>query len=359
MRFLTAGESHGREMLTIIEGFPANVPIDRKKIAEILRRRRQASGRGSRMKLESDEFSVLAGMHNGTTLGSPLAVSVPNAEWRKWEAVMDPWSSSEQIQPITVPRPGHADLAGLVKYRHQEILAVAERASARETVVRTLAGCFSLQLLELLDISVTGSVLSTGGREDESALLEAQRQGDSVGGIIEVKAHGLPGGIGSYVHWDRRLDSRLAAGIMGIPAIKGVEFGRAFENTVLKGSQYHDEFVLRAGRMVRSTNRAGGIEGGMSNGESIIVRAAVKPVPTLDRPLSSFDLTTRTQCPAPISRHDLSAVGAAAVVAEAVTAWEISVSLLEQFGGDNLEDIKSRFLQYRQRWEEQLECPGK
>lgn len=358
MRFLTAGESHGRSMLAIIEGFPANVPIDKGKISAILQRRREAPGRSSRMQLETDGFTVLAGMRNGLTLGSPLAVSVPNAEWGKWDTDMDPWDSQGRQKPVTVPRPGHADLAGAVKYGHSDIKAVAERASARDTVVRTVAGSFALQLLECLDVKVAGSVIALGNGGEE-ALKSAADNGDTVGGIVQVTIDGLPGGIGSYTHWDRRIDSRLAAAIMGIPAVKGVEFGQAFEHVLLPGSQYHDEFIPLEGRMVRQSNSAGGIEGGMTNGESVLIRAAVKPIPTLDSPLTSFDRITRQVSLAPVSRHDLSAVGAASVVAEAVCAWEIAASILEQMGGDTLDDIESRFFLYRRRWEDEISCPGK
>lgn len=359
MRFLTAGESHGRGMLAIIEGFPANVPIDKGKITAVLHRRREAPGRSSRMLLETDGFTVLAGMRDGQTLGSPLAVSVSNAEWSKWETEMDPWDCQGRKNPVTVPRPGHADLAGAVKYGHSDIRAVAERASARDTVVRTVAGSFALQLLECLDVKVAGSVIAIGSGGEDNALKSAADNGDTVGGIVQVIINGLPGGIGSYTHWDRRLDSRLAAAILGIPAVKGVEFGQAFEHVLLPGSQYHDEFIPLEGRMVRHSNRTGGIEGGMTNGETVMLRAAVKPIPTLDRPLTSFDRITKQVCPAPVSRHDLSAVGAASVVAEAVCAWEIAACILEQMGGDTLEDVESRFFLYRRRWEDEISCPGK
>lgn len=358
MRYLTAGESHGQAMAVIIEGFPANVPVDKEKIAEVLRRRREAPGRGPRMQLETEEFQILSGMQGGKTLGSPVAVLVPNAEWAKWAKEMDPWSGRGTL-PVTVPRPGHADLPGAVKYRQKDLRLIAERASARETVVRTLAGCFCLQLLEQLDVAVSGRVVSIGGCADwDCVLQESARLGDTVGGIIQVEVRGLPGGIGSHVHWDRRLDARLAGAVTGIQSIKGVEFGRAFELAGLRGSEYHDAFAVTDGKIVRTSNNAGGIEGGMSNGEPIILRAAVKPVPTLDRSLMSIDLTSGAPCPAPVSRHDVSAVGAAVVVAEAVCAWELAACIVEQFGGDTLEDLAREFAGYRRRWEGEISWLG-
>lgn len=351
MRFLTAGESHGRAMLAIIEGFPANVPIDKDKIAAVLSRRRQAPGRSSRQKLETDGFRILSGMLDGLTLGTPLAVSVPNAEAVKWSEVMDPWAS-KGMETVAVPRPGHADLAGAIKYRLDDLRLVAERASARETVVRTLAGSFALQLLQSLEVRVTGRTVACGDIDD------AARTGDTVGGIIQVEVDGLPGGIGSHVHYDRRLDARLAGAVMGIQAVKGIEFGPAFAMARLPGSLYHDEYKLQNGTISRGSNNAGGVEGGMSNGQPIILRAAVKPIPTLERPLASYNLRTGQICPAPVSRHDISGVGAAAVIAETVCAWEIADCLLAQFGGDNLEDLRDRFFAYRRRWEEALTCPG-
>lgn len=350
MRFLTAGESHGKEMMMIIEGFPANVPIERDKITAVLQRRREAPGRSGRMNLEDDSFQVLAGMAQGLTIGAPVAVSIANAQAVRLAQILDPWSG--QSSPQTVPRPGHADLAGGIKYRQIDLRLVAERASARETVVRTMAGCFALQLLEILGVNVSGQALDLGDIDS------AARVGDTLGGVIQVTVTGLPGGIGSYVHWENRLDARLAGAVMGIQAVKGVEFGPAFAGVRLPGSLYHDEFVLDGGKVQRRSNNAGGVEGGMSNGQPIVLRAAVKPIPTLSRPLASFDTRTKKPCLAPVSRHDISGVGAAAVVAEAVTAWEIAATLKEQFGGDTLEDLSQRFGEYRRRWEEELTCPG-
>ena len=350
MRFLTAGESHGKEMLTIIEGFPANVPIDETEIVEVLRRRRMAPGRSRRMDVESDDFRVLAGMVGGVTLGAPLAVAIANAPEVRLVQALDPWTGGGT--PQTVPRPGHADLAGGIKYRQPDLRLVPERASARETVARTVAGCFALQLLKLLGVEVRGKALVYGD------IAEAARTGDTLGGVVEVIVTGLPGGIGSYVHWERRLDARLAGAVMGIQAVKGVEFGPAFAAVRLPGSLYHDEFTLEDGQVRRRSNNAGGVEGGMSNGQPIRLRAAVKPVPTLSRPLASFDLSGKTPCPAPVSRHDTSAVGAAAVVVEAVVAWEIAAALVEQFGGDTLEDLNQRYGQYRERWQEAVTWPG-
>ena len=358
MRFLTAGESHGKEMIVIIEGFPANVPVDREKLSAVLSRRRQAPGRSPRMQVETDMFQVVAGMRHGKTLGTPLSLSVPNAEWQKWSGDMNPWSSG-QLPAVSIPRPGHADLAGAFKYRQQDIRNISERASARETVVRTLAGSFALQLLNLLGICITGRGLKIGGAADYAdAINRAAGMGDTVGGIIEVIITGLPGGIGSHVHWDRRLDARLAGAIMSVQGVKGVEFGQAFESAHLLGSQYHDQFACLSGRIVRETNNAGGIEGGMSNGEPIHVRAMIKPIPTLDKPLKSFDRISKAVSKAPVTRHDVSAVGAAAVVAEAICAWEIAVCIVEQFGGDTLEDLQARYEHFRRRWEEEMSCPG-
>lgn len=357
MRYLSGGESHGKEMAAIIEGFPANVAIDNEKIEAVLARRRNAPGRGGRMLLERDQFQVLAGLRGGLTLGSPIVLTVPNIEWEKWIDDMNPWSAAKQKKHTTVPRPGHADLAGAFKYRQADLRNISERASARETVVRTLVGCFAMQLLEHLGINIHSQALKTGSGPNAIAL--AQAAGDTVGGVVGISIKGLPGGVGSHVHWDRRLDARLAGALMSIQGVKGIDFGHAFDNTELTGSQYHDEFTCQQGYYQRKTNHAGGLEGGMSNGEEVVIRAVIKPIPTLSSPLLSFDCTTKEQLPAPVVRHDTSAVGAAAVVAEAVCAWEIAVCIIQQFGGDTMEDLTDSFNRYRARWEETIRCLGR
>lgn len=387
LRFLTAGESHGIALTAVIEGFPAGVPIDKRAIDEQLRRRQDSFGRGERMRIERDEVEFLSGVRNGLTLGSPIALLIRNRDWENWRDVMA--ASAQEISPereaekrVTRPRPGHADLPGALKYRQSDIRNVLERASARETAARVAVGAVAQSLLGQLGCSVFSHVVQIGsvscndrdfGTEDFSAVAEAARRspvscadaekseemireielakesGDTLGGVFEVVCLGLPPGLGSHVHWDRRLDARLAAALMSIPSVKGVEIGLGFRGAALKGSEYHDQICYEKGRgFYRAANRAGGIEGGMSNGEPLVIRAAVKPVPTLRKPLLSVDLLTKQESAAAVERSDVCVVPAAAVVGEAMAAWVLADAVLEKFGSDTLEEIRARWLEY---WE--------
>ncbi|MTI95017.1 MAG: chorismate synthase [Firmicutes bacterium] len=339
MRFLTAGESHGNQVGAIIEGFPAQVPVNEATLAELLERRRMAPGRGPRMKTEQDKFQIVSGVAQGRTLGTPIMVLVPNQ-------VRD-----RPQNPVTVPRPGHADLPGLVKYELADIHDVAERASARETVVRTVVGGLALQLLRPLGIEIKSRIKTIAGRTEYDRILDQAREtGDTLGGVVELTVTGLCGGVGTFAHWDRRLDVLLGGAMFGIPGVKGVEFGQAFALTNAPGSQYHDAFTPIDGHFRRETNNAGGIEGGMSNGEQIILELAVKPIPTLDQPLSSFDTVSGRPAPAPVLRHDVTAVGAVAPIAEAVCAWELAASLVKQLGGDTLSELNAAYQSLQNKW---------
>lgn len=373
LRFLDAGESHGAGIVCVVEGLPMGVPVSREFIESELARRRLGYGRGPRMSLERDEVEVLSGVRGGRTLGSPVAMLVRNAESRKWLKVMSPFGDVE-VEPLTRPRPGHADLAGALKYDTRDIRDILERSSARETVGRVCAGALAKSLLFCLDVHVHSHVLQVGevrvqerralpSREEIAAAdgdplrcLEpetsrrmreevdrARREGDSLGGVFEVVAYGVPAGLGSHVHWDRRLDSRLAAAVMSIQGIKGVEIGDGFRLAGLRGSQAADPIRHSRRRgFFRPTNRAGGLEGGMTNGEPVVVRAAMKPIPTLASPLESVDLMTKEKVNAAVERSDVCAVPAAAVIAEAMVAFVIADAMLEKLGGDSLGEISER-----------------
>lgn len=370
LRLLTAGESHGKALVAILEGLPAGVPVSEKAIGWELARRRQGHGRSGRQKLEGDRFEVLGGMRHGRTLGSPVAVSIDNAEWEaKWSEAMAPFGEPAGVR-LTSPRPGHADLAGVQKYGFDDVRNVLERASARETVARVAAGAFCRAFLAELGIQVLSHVVRIGrvsapGRRlpgpehldaidaspvrcwDEAASARmvaevdaARREGDTLGGIFEVVAHGLPPGLGSHVHFDRKLDARLALGLMSIQAIKGVEVGEGFASAAKRGSVAHDEIRVVDGRPHRRTTRAGGIEGGMSTGGPLRVRAAMKPLSTLARSLPSIDLDTRKPSKGIRQRTDACAVPAAAVVGEAAVLLVLADAVLEKFGGDSLPETR-------------------
>lgn len=383
LRFLTAGESHGKKLTAIIEGFPAGVPVDYDFINTQLKRRQGGYGRGKRMSIEQDRVEILSGVRNGETLGSPITLQIENKDWENWQEVMDPRLGADvSKRRITKPRPGHGDLAGTLKYGYKDIRNTLERASARETAIRVAVGAMAQLFLENFTINILGHVRSIAEVEaqvdynklteelyqtplyctDEKKTLEmfevinrAKNQGESLGGIIEVIAFNVPLGLGSHVHWDRRLDGRLAQALMSIPGFKGVEIGQGFSSTKLPGSKVHDEidFSLENG-YYHLTNNCGGIEGGISNGEPLILRAAMKPIPTLSRPLQSVDIFTRKKHLAAIERSDTCAVPAACIVAIGVTAWEIARSFLEKFSGDNLQEIKNSYEFYlnklRQGW---------
>jgi chorismate synthase len=377
-RWLTAGESHGRALVAICEGVPAGVQVSTGDIAAALARRRTGYGRGARMKFEQDEVELTAGVRHGSTLGGPVAIRVANTEWPKWEAVMsaDPVAAGElaglaRNAPLTRPRPGHADLAGMQKYGHHDARPVLERASARETAARVALGEVARRLLsQVLGIELLSHVVAIGpvrapdhvmpGPQDRAAIDAdpvrcadpatsqamvaeidaAKRDGDTLGGVVEVLAFGLPPGLGSFTHWDRRLDARLAAALMSIQAIKGVEVGDGFTTATRRGSAAHDEIEATRNGIARRTNRAGGIEGGMSTGEVIRVRAAMKPISTVPRALDTIDTSTGEPAKAINQRSDATAVPAAGVVAEAMVALVLAEAAVEKFGGDSVDEMR-------------------
>lgn len=374
LRYLTAGESHGRGLVGVLEGLPAGIPISKEKIDHELARRQRGFGRGGRQLIERDQVEVLAGLRFGRTLGSPIAAIVWNRDWTNWAARMDPWDPAD-VRPVTVPRPGHADLAGALKYRHADLRDVLERASARETAVRVALGAFARQFLEQLGITIASHVVRLhevqsafdarqvedlpswnvqvdrspvrcADPQAEAAMVEtirrAMREKNTVGGVFELIARGLPAGLGSHVHWDRKLDARLAGALMSIQAMKGVGIGLGFEAAARWGSEVHDAIYHDSERgFFRKTAGAGGIEGGMSIGEPLLVRVAMKPISTLMRPLDSVDLRTLEPAAAHIERSDVCAVPAASVIGEAVLALVLADALLEKTGGDSLDEVRA------------------
>src|SRR5690349_8817191 len=352
LRLATAGESHGPALVAILTGLPAGLELDRGAIDADLKRRQEGYGRSPRQQIEQDRVEVLAGLRHGRTLGTPLALVVRNVDHRNWTWGMAPWPpegepSGKGTKPVTLPRPGHADLAGVLKYGHDDVRNALERASARHTAVHVAAGAVAKALLALIGIAVHGEAVDEAALQ--RAIDEARGERDTVGGIVEVRADGVPPGLGSYAAKDDRLDARLAAALMGIQAVKGVEIGDGFGLATLRGSKAHDE--IRPDRR-RDTNRAGGIEAGVSNGEEIVVRAAMKPLPTLMKPLASVDLETGEPGQALVERSDVAAVEALAVVAEAAVAWELAGLAREKFGGDAIEDFVAAHRAYveRIRW---------
>jgi chorismate synthase len=345
----TAGESHGPALVAIVTGLPAGLVLDREAIDRDLRRRQQGYGRSPRQQIETDRVEVLAGLRHGRTLGTPLALVVPNRDHKNWTWGMSPWPpegepSGKGTKPVTVPRPGHADLAGVLKYGLEDVRDALERASARHTAVAVAAGSVAKTLLKEIGVEVAGSVL--GLDELPARVDEARGDRDTIGGVVEVRARGVPPGLGSYATKDDRLDARLAAALMGIQAVKGVEIGDGFALAALRGSQAHDEIVSG---LHRETNRAGGIEAGVSNGEEIVVRAAMKPLPTLMRPLQTVDLATGEVAEALVERSDTAAVEALAVVAEAAAAFELARAAREKFGGDAIGDFVAAHRAYLER----------
>ncbi len=408
MRYLTAGESHGPVLTAIIEGLPAGLAISEEYINQQLARRQGGYGRGGRMQIERDQVKFLSGVRGGFTLGNPVTLQIENRDWVNWQEVMTAGLEARLTQRVvTKPRPGHADLAGALKYDHQDIRNVLERASARDTAARVAVGSITRRLLEELGVEIVGQVVRIGpvalpekNRLEESGNLElpikneadkagqqaarikkfnlwlkglretlagsptlcldretglamqkeidlARAKGDSLGGVFEIHAFGLPPGLGSYAQWDRRLDTRLAAALMSVQAIKGVEIGAGFACAALGGSAVHDEIFFSPDRgFYRLTNNAGGLEGGVTNGEPIVLRAAMKPIPTLNTPLRSVDLVSKEPFAAAVERADVCAVPAACVVGEAVVAWELAVACLEKFGGDSLNELKANWENY-------------
>jgi chorismate synthase len=349
----TAGESHGPALVAILTGVPAGLRLDRAAIDADLHRRQQGYGRSPRQQLEQDAVEVLAGLRHGRTLGTPIALVVRNRDHRNWEWGMSPFPpegepAGKGTKPVTLPRPGHADLAGVLKYGHDDVRDALERASARHTAALVAAGAVAKALLRELGIEVAGSVLEIGGeREDWQTAIDAARSDrDTLGGLVEVRASGVFPGLGSYATREQRLDGRLAAALMGIQAVKGVEIGDGFQLAQARGSAAHDE--IEPG-LRRRSNRAGGIEAGVSNGEELVVRAAMKPLPTLMRPLDSVDLDTGEPAQALVERSDVAAVEALAVVAEACVAWELARAALEKLGGDALVDVTAALEAYLRR----------
>lgn len=397
LRWLTAGESHGPALVGILEGVPAGVEVTGARIQDALARRRLGYGRGARMKFEQDQVSIIGGVRHGRTQGGPVAIEVANTEWPKWEKIMaaDPVDPEELASmarnaPLTRPRPGHADFTGMQKYGFDEARPVLERASARETAARVAMGTVAAQLLRYLGIELVSHTVALASvevpensplpqpsdvlaldedplrcfdRSTSNAMVEevdaAHKEGETLGGIVEVLAYGLPPGLGSYVHWDRRLDSRLAAALMGIQAIKGVEVGDGFLTASRRGSAAHDEIVRDgAGKIARSSNRAGGIEGGMSIGEVLRVRAAMKPIATVPRALRTIDVSTGAEAKAHHQRSDVCAVPAAGVVAESMVALVLAEAVMEKFGGDSVAETERNMRGYLDNIPEALGSSG-
>ena len=371
IRFLTAGESHGPALLVILDGIPAGLPITREEIDRELARRQKGFGRGGRMAIEKDTAEILSGVRKGQTLGSPIALLVRNIDWENWKEVME-IEPGKEAAPVTTPRPGHADFAGSMKFGFLDVRNVIERASARETAARVAGGAVVKKLLSVFGVNIYSRVVQIGSVKDNDEFIppkdydviensalrclsssaeskmkaligQARENGDSLGGIFELKAIGLPAGLGSYTQWDLRLDGLLAQAALSIPGVKGVEIGDAFRSATLFGSQVQDEIFHSPEKgFYRKTNRAGGLEAGVTNGQPLIVRAAMKPISSLSKPLTTVDLATKEPALALKERSDVCAVPAAAVVGEAVTAFVIADAFLEKFGGDSISEIKSR-----------------
>lgn len=387
MRYLTAGESHGPQLTTIIEGLPSLLPITAETINHDLKRRQGGHGRGRRMQIETDTVEIVAGVRHGQTLGSPVALVVTNDDWKHWTKIMGAEPLADDVNPedikrqISRPRPGHADLVGGMKYGHRDLRNILERSSARETTVRVAVGAVAKALLNELGISIVSHVTEIVGIKADTSVIEgksadeiraiieadpcycvdpsasakmveaideAKKAGDTIGGVVEVIVEGMPAGVGSYVHYDRKLDAKLAAAMLSINAFKGVEFGIGFEMARRKGSEVHDEIIWSEEEgYTRATNRLGGLEGGMSTGMPIVVRGVMKPIPTLYKPLQSVDIETKEPFKASVERSDSCAVPAASVVAEHVIAWEIASTIMDQFHSDQLPQLKAQIDEQR------------
>jgi chorismate synthase len=359
LSLVTAGESHGPALVAIVTGLPAGLVLDKAAIDADLRRRQEGYGRSPRQRIEQDEVEVLAGLRHGRTLGTPLALVVRNRDHENWRWGMSPWPpegepSGKGTKEVTLPRPGHADLAGTLKYGLSDVRDALERASARHTAAIVAAGATAKALLAQIGIEAEGRVVSA---DLERRVDEARADRDTIGGVVEVRARGVPPGLGSYATKEDRLDARLAATLMGTQAVKGVEIGEGFELAGKRGSQAHDEILRDETGLHRETNRAGGIEGGVSNGEEIVIRAAMKPLPTLMRPLASVDLHTGQPGEALVERSDTAAVEALAVVAEACVAWELAQAAREKFGGDAVGDFVAAHRAYLERIDWQPRTP--
>ena len=334
LRYLTAGESHGPCLTAVLEGMPAGLRINKTEINRELVRRQSGYGRGGRMQIERDTVQITSGLCKGLTLGSPITMTIKNKDWQ----------NLKNESPITNPRPGHADLAGIMKYNQLDIRNILERSSARETAARVAVGAVAKKLLDKFGIEIIGHVCEIGGVDESEELMkekidQAKKNGDSLGGVFEVTVKGVPVGLGSHVHWDRKLDGKLAQCLMSIQGIKGVEIGLGFAASRKPGSKVHDEIIYDY-NFERKTNNAGGIEGGISNGENIVIRGAMKPIPTIKKALNSVDIITKKPVKAKVERSDVCAVHAASVVGEAVVAFEIANAMCEKFGGDSIKEMK-------------------
>lgn len=380
LRYLTAGETHGPQLTAIIEGLPSNLKIDFEELNFQLHRRQKGHGRGRRMQIEKDTADIVGGVRHGKTTGAPVALVVQNNDWKHWTSVMniEPIEGSdEEKRRVHRPRPGHADLNGGLKYNLKDLRNVLERSSARETAARVAVGAIAKQLLAEFGIKVAGQVIRIGeieapsnelsvdelirlteessvrvvDKETEQKMMDyidqIKAEGDSIGGIVECVIEGVPIGLGSHVQWDRKLDGRIAGAVVSINAFKGCEIGIGFEAARLRGSQVHDEIMYEEGKGYhRATNRLGGFEGGMTNGEQIVVRGVMKPIPTLYKPLRSVDIDTKEPFTAQVERSDSCAVPAASVVMEHVVAWEVAKAFMEKFGGDSIEEIRANVNSY-------------
>jgi chorismate synthase (EC 4.2.3.5) len=378
LRFLDAGESHGRCYVGIIDGIPAGVEIEMENINRLLKERQRVYGRGGRMEIENDEAIILSGLRGRMTTGGPIGLMIENRDYENWKDFMSPIDGIKGKGGVTVPRPGHADLPGILKFGFNDARNILERASARQTVIRTAIGGIAMEFLRQFDIEVKSHVCSIGGIVSkpngkdksfwinvENSLLrcgdkeaeekmraeidKAKAMGDTVGGIVEIIVERVPAGIGSHTTWDKRLDTRLAAACMSVQSVKGVEIGMGFKTAERYGSEVHDEIFYGENGFYRKTNNAGGIEGGISNGEDIIVRCALKPIPTLLKPLNSVDIRSKMSAKAHVERSDVCAVPAASVVLKAVVAWEIAVAFLDKFCGDNIDEVKNAYEHYIKR----------
>jgi chorismate synthase len=393
LRFVTAGESHGPALVSILEGMPAGLPLLAEHVDAQLSRRQQGYGRGRRMQIEQDTVEFLSGVRAGETIGSPIAMLIRNRDWKNWQEIMDPAPRAGDPAPrkrvVTRPRPGHADLTGMLKYDRDDARDILERASARETTARVAAGAICRRLLDELGIRIGSHVVHLGGidaqrpaampadlnaavdgsplrtldpdaeRQMITRIDQAKRDGNTLGGVCEVICDGVPVGLGSHISWDRKLDGRLAAALMSIPAVKGVEIGLGFEGARRPGSEVHDEIDLAPGRPLaghvqRRTNRAGGLEGGITTGEPLVLRVAMKPISTLMRPLETIDVATRGPAQAVAERSDVTAVPAMGVIAEAMVAFVVAQAALEKFGGDSLKELKRNYDGYVTRLSERL-----
>ena len=396
IRLLTAGESHGKALTVIVEGFPSNIPITKKFIDDQLRRRQMGYGRGGRMKIETDQIEINSGIRFGRTIGSPISFNIHNSDWDNWTDIMSHDPVKSNIDTITIPRPGHADLTGVTKYNFSDIRNSIERSSARETAARVAGSAIARRFLEEFNIEVGSFVESIGKiypqnnfvsklannklpkgftakniadkadksqvrvleKEQENKIIkkiqQAKKRGDTLGGNIVIVATGLPPGLGSYMHYDRKLDHAIAAEVMSINAIKGIEIGTGFDSADLFGSESHDEIIYRNGVMSRKTNRAGGLEGGITTGLPVFVKAAMKPIATLMQPIQTIDLKSMKAVKARRERSDFVAVPACGVIAENALAWVLARFFLEKFGGDSLEETRLNYRNYTKNIEKRL-----